>query len=68
MKRIELILKNGRADGSQKYSIGSETTIGYKITREDVNQDMEETFFEKLHHPGIYILVGKRLSDNNESV
>lgn len=68
MKKVELILMDNTANGPLKYSICSETTIGYKIPREFINRDMSESFFDKLKAPGVYVLVGKRAIDKNESI
>lgn len=67
MKRIELILMEETADTPRKYSICSETTIGYQIPRRWIDKDLSHSFFDSLKTPGVYILVGKH-TDQKESV
>lgn len=66
MKRIELILNDGTADGAQKFSIGSETTIGYKIPRNCISKELSGRFFDNLKQPGVYVLVGIRSAAANK--
>lgn len=68
MKSIKVTLKDDTANGPQKYRIGSETTIGYKIPRDYVEKDLSDSFYDPLKAPGVYILVGRRVSDKKESV
>lgn len=68
MKRIELILMDGTADGPRKYAIGSETTIGYQIPRSRIEKDLTGSFFERLKSPGVYVLVGKHAIDQKDSI
>jgi len=72
MLNIDLILKDydenkpkESAESSQRLSIGSQTTIAYKIKRNDVTQDMSDSFFDDLKRPGVYILFGKTIIDNH---
>ena len=75
MLTLEWILKDYDEDkpkesseSSQKISIYSQTTIAYKIKREDVTQDMFDDFFDDLKRPGVYILFGKTTIDNHEMI
>lgn len=75
MLKIELILKDydeneteKSINSSQKFTIGGQTTISYKIKRNDVNQDMSDDFYGDLNRAGVYILFGKTATDNHEMI
>ena len=75
MLKIELILKDydeneidKTINSSQKYTIGGQTTVSYKIKRDDVNQDMSDDFYVDLNRAGVYNLFGKTATDNHEMI
>lgn len=75
MLKIELIIK-GYDEGSpektakkpQKFSIGSQTTIAYKMNREDINQEMDDSFYDDLKQTGVYVLFGKTSQNNHDMI
>lgn len=68
MKQIDLFLLGDTADSPQKFSIKTETTIGYKLKRQDINKELSESFYNHLKTPGVYILFGKTPHDNHDIV
>ncbi|MBQ8576062.1 MAG: GIY-YIG nuclease family protein [Clostridia bacterium] len=68
MKVVEIILKDNSAKGPQKFSIQSETTVGYKISRTEIDNYLSDSFYDNLKTPGVYILVGTRVNDGKRSV
>lgn len=68
MKRIELILMDDAATGPKKYTIGSETTIGYHLHRAAIGKTMDGVFFDSLKTPGVYVLIGKHAKDKKDSI
>lgn len=75
MVNIKLIIKDydekepeKSAKAPQKFSIGSQTTIAYKMKREDVTQEMSDPFYDDLKRTGVYILFGKTEIDKHDMI
>lgn len=75
MLKIELIIKGydenepeKTAKRPQKFSIGSQTTVAYKMNREDIEQDMSDSFYDDLQQTGVYVLFGKTSPNNHDMV
>ena len=75
MLEVKIILKNYdenkpkySTEGPQKFSIGGQTTMSYKIKREDIDKDMSDSFYDQLKRTGVYVLFGKTVTDNHDLI
>ena len=75
MLEIKVILKDydeskpkQSAENPQKFFIGGQTTMSYKLKRENIDKDMLDSFYNQLKRPGVYVLFGKTTIDNHEMI